>query len=157
MAKFGIALDPGKHGCGLAVFDMTTNLLRHACYADGRGGPVLLASGRAVVKVYNPQDVVKAVIEYPQYYRDHIDPNNLIDLGIVGGYVAGSLPSDIPIEFVRPHAWIGNVPKQIMATRARKKLTPEEIEKIDLSCPETLHHNIWDAVAMGLRKLVGRM
>jgi hypothetical protein len=102
---------------------------------------------------------IKVIIEVPQIYRERNwrgDPNDLIDETItVGALVMSTL--DAEQLLVRPHAWKGNVPKEIHNRRVRERLTDVEWHTVlDCGCPASLRHNVIDATGMCLWQL-GRL
>jgi len=94
------------------------------------------------------------VIEIPQVYvraRSKGDPNDLIMLaGLVGAFVYCFGNAS---KLYRPAEWKGQVTKEITEQRARKRLSPDELSRIELPSAKGLHHNVWDAVGLGLHHL----
>lgn len=152
-----LSIDPGKKAIGWAMF--TENPLQ-------KGGD-LWACG--LVRGDDLKDLIKAIasclvgarraiIEIPQVYQQRHwggDPNDLIDVALVAGAVAGRLLC--PVEFVKPHAWKGTRKKRICHALTRKTLTDDEwsiVESVD--APSSLRHNVIDAVGIGLWRLKRR-
>lgn len=97
----------------------------------------------------------KVTIELPEIYQRQGqwkgNPNDLILLARVVGatelyfrYLADAIVTVLPKE------WKGNIPKDVCARRIRKKLSPNEIRRIELPSNAGLDHNVWDAVGIGL-------
>lgn len=168
-----VAVDPGLRGCGVAVFRETdliwagyavgatdTNVRRaDAWRAMVRGVQAALAGvGGLLDEQLRPQHLA---IELPQVYRDShqrgakrgTDPNDLIELGAVVGGVEELLGCATTVYL--PREWKGQAPKEIVHDRARARLSAAETAAVKLP-RASLAHNVWDAVALGLRHL-GRL
>lgn len=53
----------------------------------------------------------------------------------------------------KPNEWKGQVPKDIMAARIKKRLSIQELATVEAylrSVSKSLHHNVWDAIGIGL-------
>lgn len=96
------------------------------------------------------------VSEYPQVYpgRHGPDPADLIQLAGVVGAVAARIPAREYVGYL-PRQWKGNVAKTVFTARIETRLTPEDWQKYE-PCPESLKHNVTDAVGLGLHHL-GRL
>lgn len=163
--KLEIAIDPGKHGCGLAMF--IDGLLVHAEYVSGLGGQrhPLLEPVAGVVKILESArdagEIETVVIERPKIYdatHQKGDQRDIADLLIVAGGLAcaASLVSR-SVLFVEPSQWKGQTSTEIIEHRLQKHLSTEEHEKIEWPrARKTLGHNVVDAVGIGLWH-VGRM
>lgn len=95
------------------------------------------------------------VIELPQQYAvtkgTKGDPNDLIDLAALCGTIAGALQiNGSRVAYVRPREWKGQTPKDCTEERARARLQPSELARVQLPKAESLQHNVWDAVGIGL-------
>lgn len=92
-----------------------------------------------------------AVLEIPQVYvrnRSKGDPNDLIMLaGLVGAFAYRFAEGHV---LYKPAEWKGQVKKEITEMRARKRLSPEELARVQLPSAKSLAHNVWDGVALGL-------
>lgn len=158
----GVFIDPGKNGCGYSVFEGRE--LLHAGYTGGYGGqvhPMMEPAGalerelEELANVFGERrfaDIV--VIEVPQVYdtaKQRGDQRDLIDLAVVVGsllhmaatYARGGL-------LVRPSEYKGQVPKDICEKRTRAALSTDELSRVELPKAGSLHHNVWDAIQLGL-------
>ena len=155
------SIDPGLNNCGVAIWNDETLVHAKLVKTQARKGASL--SDRifwmaAAVKRYllcphaEPvSPVMTLVIELPQTYGGRAakgDTNDLIHLAAVVGALIHLAPS---VVLVRPREWKGNVPGDIFVERTKKKLSPEQVNKIDLPT-KSLEHNVYDAVALGLWK-----
>ena len=104
-----------------------------------------------------PDGADECVIETPMHYPDSpTPPQDLIDLAFDTGLIASC---GRVLTTVTPNAWKGNLPKEQTERRARKLLTDEELEFVEVGLKDlrkSWHHNVWDAVALGLWR-TGRM
>jgi hypothetical protein len=151
-----VAIDPGVRHLGVAVFD------------NGR-----LVRAR-LVEIENLTEITYAicrevVIEKPQVYpKSPGDPNDLIDLAIVVGRIAGHFEVAQPLSrsqpprfsFYKPSQWKGQTPKPIHHARIRAELERQgTLSCVEIPRAKSLAHNIWDAVGLGLfhiKKTKGR-
>lgn len=139
-----IAVDPGKHACGVAVF-REGYLYRAA----------LVPSAEAPFCATDDTGDLVCVCEKPQVYygRGRGNAADLIDISIA----AGRMTARYLTRYVKPAEWKGQLPKKIHHGRvwaALEKLGDAGagrvwIEKVTPS----LQHNVLDAVALGLRTL----
>ena len=137
-----LAVDPGTHHLGLAIFSGRELLL---AYLE-RGRPTLL-----------DMPITQIVIEIPQIYtRTHskADPKDLIRVAYAAGR-ATVLAPHAEVRLVHPRAWKGSTKKHITEGRVLAELTPEELARIMMP-PRSLANNVFDSVAIGLRT-VGRL
>lgn len=170
-----VALDPGLRECGVAVFDldsgellaagMPTNPERKArglaTWSRMAGGVAefvstflepLRAAGVAVS--------VTVACECPQVYtagKSKGDPNDLIELAGVVGRVAGELRATSERSFL-PREWKGTLDGDVMVERIKARLASDRNEHLRVQLPraQDKHHNVWDAVGIGLH-VVGRL
>lgn len=79
------------------------------------------------------------------------DPNDLILLAVLCGAIAhDQLVSDARVTLVKPEEWKGQTPKDITTERAKSRLSPSEIARVQLPSAAGLAHNVWDAIGIGL-------
>lgn len=158
-----VAIDPGKHGCGVAEF-IGTELVK-ACYLkNGDGEGWFLRPGGTAAGADFDSDLVNAVafiLEKPQIYRTRKmkgDQNDLVDISVAGGFLLGQLHvqatgivgSDrVTVEKITPSVWKKQLKKEIAHERINKKLTAQEKSAFNKT-EESLMHNVWDAVGIGL-------
>lgn len=132
-----LAVDPGRW-TGWAIVNYSGQILK-----VGLGSPPL-----------NSKKYDRIVIERPQVYRasqSKVDPNDLITLALVAGLYWGQ--AEDPVEFVLPAEWKGQVPKDVCWNRVKKTLPKSELAKVEFwlkDTPESLAHNVRDAIGIGL-------
>ncbi len=159
-----VSIDPGKNGCGLAAFDALE--LVHAEYSSGLGGQIcplmepvhgVEEAFKGLCEAFGPRSIETLLVEVPQVYETKHqkgDQQDLIDLAVVvGGILAAARTYARSALIVRPHQWKGTTPKEITEQRVRKLLSPEEFGRIDWPRATGLHHNIFDAIGIGLWRL----
>ncbi|TQF12496.1 hypothetical protein FJV41_28865 [Myxococcus llanfairpwllgwyngyllgogerychwyrndrobwllllantysiliogogogochensis] len=173
--RFLVALDPGLRECGVALFNLDTGellaagmptnperqargLAAWACMAGAVAEFLssflepLRASGAAVS--------VTVASECPQVYtagKSKGDPNDLIELAGVVGRVAGALGATSERSYL-PREWKGTLDADVMVERIKARLgeRPHEHLRVQLPRAQDKHHNVWDAVGIGLH-FVGRL
>lgn len=160
----GVAVDPGLNGLGVSVWDYQGNgqaTLQFALYTSSTGGQPhrcfeVVPDFLELIKSLGHVDLL--LIEIPQVYQErNTDPNDLINLAFcAGGMAYSATPYVRSILTVWPHDWKGNTPKMskdgktiVMEHRMRAKLSPEELSTVMLPKAKSLHHNVWDGVALG--------
>jgi hypothetical protein len=154
-----LAIDPGLRATGYAYFRNGT-LARcglKRCDLIDRA-EIAAAIGREfAVEFLKPLDAL--VVEVPQIYQPRFmkgDPNDLVNLALVAGS-ALQLPAKIR-RAISPHQWKGNVPKEITRSRVLFALSDMEREiLLDANVPESLKHNVFDAVGIGQWFLAQKM
>lgn len=162
-----LSVDPGVDGCGVAAWE--AGLLVRAEYVRAKLGVdvehSMLDWELAAWCVWRDHatdgNVKELVLEHPQVYakRLNTDPADLITLALLGGAVAGLFRVENPalrVVTYLPAEHKGQVPKPkkstdpyIIAERAKKRLSPAELERVE-SCAPSLAHNVWDAIWLGL-------
>lgn len=133
-----VSIDPGKHKCGMAWWEDTELVTAGLVESP----PLLI-----------PEKTNHLVIEVPQIYarsKSKGDPNDLIDLAVMVGRIISIC--DISYTLYRPREWKGQVPKDVMVSRIKGKLSKKELERITLPA-KTLQHNVFDAIGIGLKYL----
>jgi hypothetical protein len=163
-----IAVDPGVHWAGLAIFSDAR--LRHACLIVGSDEEVplqraLLGMAKATSDFWHESnrwlllDDAVLVVEKPQIYTrnkgraKNADKNDLIDVSLSAGVVIAQsfMPTTKLVSFV-PHDWKGDVEKSIMTERIKGWVTEEERALVP-HLPKKLAHNVWDAIGLGIHQL----
>lgn len=135
-----LAVDPGTHHLGIAVFNGAELML---AYLE-RQRPKLL-----------DLPITQIIIELPQVYKTgKSDPNDLIRLAYAAGR-ATVLAPHAEVRLVRPRAWKGNTKKHITEQRVLAELMPAELSRIQMP-PRSLANNVFDSIGLGLRT-VGRL
>ena len=163
------AVDPGVHGCGVAIFEGGTLIeahytcpsrnpfhkSEHACGVGGNYTRAHCTAMEALKPIYDAhinELVVEHMYKYPG--MDKINVNDLLDVQTVAAMVAGSFSKT---HSVYPPQWKGNVPKKIMTGRIKKLLTLDEwVIMSGGDWPKSLEHNVVDAIGIGLWRL-GRL
>jgi hypothetical protein len=155
-----LAVDSGIRGCGVALLrtDQTRELVR-AGYVESSVnthaplGRQVLAMSKAVSEWTGEHRITRVVLEVMRVYqgsKQEGDPNDLINLSLVGGMIAGLFP-DAHFDTYYPHEWKGQMPKSTCHQRMRERLTPEEALRIEIPRRVSLAHNALDAVCIGLK------
>lgn len=154
-------IDPGVRGCGYAeFFDSTLEFCR---YVRGKveGNGYVVARDMAMefeYFVYANTVCIEKPRVYPQVRQRKGDQNDLIDLAMVAGAIAGSVAKGSKLITYYPHEWKGNMPKEKMTKHILSLLSPAEralVDKEQEKCG-ALIHNVIDAVGIGLFRL-GRL
>ena len=156
------SVDPGQHGNGVAIF--LAGRLVHAEYAgvlEGQVHPALRPEEPTtevltdVAMTHGPIDLL--VVEVPQVYDQQKQSGrqeDLIQLALVAGAVLrGARPCVRKAIDVKAARWKGQVDKPIMIKRVMSKLSFEEHAAVVLPSAKGLHHNVWDAIGIGLWRL----
>lgn len=167
-----ITVDPGLNATGWATWQrigdaqllVAAGLVQmpaswRVCTVTDRATEIarqVLAQAMLVTGPASVQAIANAtVIELPQQYAvtkgTKGDPNDLIDLAALCGTIAGALQTaGSRVAYVRPREWKGQTPKDCTEERARARLQPSEMARVLLPKAESLQHNVWDAVGIGL-------
>jgi hypothetical protein len=134
-----LAIDPGKHVSGMAVF------------TNGRLTWAGLCETQHIDSFEIPTELI---IECPQIYRrSKGDPNDLVDVALTVGRFLNAMHY-ASITVVKPREWKGNVPKKIMLNRIWKRMSPKEHQIFRHGkIVQSLQHNVIDAIGIGLWKL----
>jgi hypothetical protein len=96
----------------------------------------------------------EVVIEKPKIYPVRQwkgDPNDLIDVAVVAGYMGG-IVNCRKVKWITPQEWKGNRPKDVDHRHTMSLLSPEEKEVIKETkgVLKSQKHNMIDAVGIGL-------
>lgn len=146
-----VSVDPGLRACGVAYWTPSGLLVSAKLIESDYEGPKLETAVWRMVNAVNFDDAfasAKLVAEIPQVYRGSRlkgDPNDLISLALVVGGISGNA-----LKYYRPREWKGQVPKNVMISRIKSKLTREELKNVRLP-NKSLQHNVWDAIGIGLK------
>lgn len=143
-----LSVDPGKHAYGFALWD--DDELSCAWM-----GPLSSIHDRVPFRLID-----HLVLEVPRVYkRSPVPPNDIVDLAYAAGRLQGEVENSSPriqTKIYYPRDWKGTVKKDVMCRRIERKLSPEERARVELPTAESLHHNVWDGVGIGL-KFQGRL
>ena len=160
-----IAIDPGIRNLGIAEFDdgklQRAALIRNPV-KKGDDLTAAWAMSRAVREWLGVEVFISAVgVEIPRVYRAQFqkgDQNDLISLAMFAGVVLARIRvNNEHCQRVRlyPYEWKGQADADtVIPRRIMERLSPAEVEKIQ-PCPESLRHNVIDAIGIGL-KMIGR-
>lgn len=169
-----LAIDPGLRGIGWALAESSLPSPRHqykrfirAGYYPGlpvgKGrGPVAWRAFkglRAEVERGLTSPVTGMILEWPEWYyerRGRVVADDLFQLCAVDGFVQGLWP-DVPAIGPLPKEWKGQITKAVMHNRLFRKLSKEDMERIELPRDTELAHNVYDAVSMLVLKTYGGM
>jgi hypothetical protein len=141
-----ISLDPGVKLTGWAQWDPFGKLLHAGLIDTDHESFTRFVQYQADHGIF----VEEIVCEFPQVYarsKSKGDPNDLLKLAAVIGAFS---TTRVPFTTVLPHQWKGECPKAVTKNRALETLTAEELERIELPSARSLHHNVYDAVGIGL-------
>ncbi|MCP3167706.1 hypothetical protein [Myxococcus qinghaiensis] len=167
-----VSIDPGLRHCGVAVFDLLSGE-RATLQAAGLprnprppGGELSLVSWdfmafsvREWLRPYLGDAPYRLIIELPRVYaaaQQKGDQNDLIQLAGVVGMLGGCLPGVIGRRGVYPRDWKGTVDADAFIERIKQRLDAVEHLRVELPSAASLHHNVWDAIGIGLHAL-GRL
>lgn len=137
-----VAVDPGVHMSGVALFS-DDHVLNNA-----KWWPSDQVRFRLGCPLY-----IEVPRIYPGSNSKKGDLNDLLDLSLMAGRIIGA---NSPVTTIFPAEWKRQVPKDVMVERIKSFLTPEERLRVELPTAKSKHHNVWDAVGIGLYA-VGRM
>lgn len=142
-----ISIDPGKRRLAVAIWDNdeTKVELRRAFLQKGKD------EFDTAIKCFSKigwADI--AVLEVPLIsQKREEDPNNCIEITITGALLVGWFRVDELIK-VHPTTWMGQREKRITEMRAKKRLSKEELERIEFPVETEFHADVWDAIGLGL-------
>jgi len=159
-----LAVDPGIRGCGVALF--IEGKLLEATYIKNpvKKGNDPEVSANMAYEVFAwyctqiekfPVIDIELLLEKQQTYGGKAargDANDLFPLAAINGALVAYIKSRRTISYF-PREWKGNVNADIMIERIKSRLTTEEMSTVMLTSAKSLHHNIWDAVGIGLYHL----
>jgi hypothetical protein len=156
--NYTLAIDPGKHACGGALF-FGTSLVK-AAYL--KGPEVVYEFWReSAAAVAHPLNLIlEQPMIYPGSAQQKGDLNDLLPLMLVDGQIIGLFQSRVggfrqfSHRLVYPYEWKGQMPKAAMNKRVLKTLT--ETERSRIESVGAKDHNTLDAVGIGLWA-VGRL
>lgn len=162
-----IAIDTGKRGCGMALYDVSTKRLAQCAYVTSDEPDTAEretfhdVTAKAAVDWLAPLRLAMAdiIIEFPRIYRNREqekDQNDLLDLAAVaGGIIQGHAERGLQgfPRYVHVSDWKGQLTKAQAWHHISKRLVPAELLIYELAVahlPKALHHNVQDAVGIGL-------
>lgn len=146
-----LAVDPGLRATGYAYF-RNGSLAKcglHRSKLPDRAAAAAEIGREFALEFMRPLDVL--IIEVPQVYQARLmkgDPNDLVSITLVAGALL-QLPAALR-RVVSPHHWKGNVPKDVTKSRVLFALSITERQLLqDLNVPDSLKHNVVDAIGLG--------
>jgi hypothetical protein len=150
-----VCVDTGLRECGVSIFRdrelIRAGLVRNP-ETTGRGPKVWLAMAREVNEwlrdLPSADELVLEVMQSYDLRHQKGDQNDLLELAGVGGAIVGILSPE-RVTGYRPAEWKGQVPKVVHHKRIQRELTEQEVKRIE-KCPESLKHNVIDAIGIGL-------
>lgn len=152
-----LAVDTALRASGVALFDSHGTLLCADTVVNdvGRGAEAwvnVAASIRAYVQARTTTIVQRVIVEEMQVYsrsKSKADPDDLLqNQGVAGALCGWYAAMGAAVLSVKPAAWKGQVPKDVVTARVRRRLTAPELEVVfDKSATQ---HNALDAVGIGL-------
>ena len=162
-----VSIDPGLRQCGVAIWDCEHLVWAGLARNDYSGKNQFIAARSMSYAVWalvatTPQQLV---IERPQVIRgwtrnaESITALSLVVGALLVGGGVGTLAPALPQLFeYLPVQQKGNVPKPIMESRARARLSQAELLSVHLpyhngKLSKSLAHNVWDAVWLGLQHI----
>ncbi|NNB91955.1 hypothetical protein [Corallococcus exiguus] len=164
-----VSIDPGLRHCGVALFDVPSASLLCAGLpknSEPAHGALSLASwasmAGAVQAWLRPRiqdEPFQLVIELPRVYaaaHQRGDQNDLIQLAGVVGTLGGALAPVTERRSVFPRDWKGTLDADAFIERIKQRLESAEHLRVELPAAHDLHHNVWDAIGIGLHAL-GRL
>jgi hypothetical protein len=141
-----VAIDPGKLMLGLSFWE--GRVLQWAGWVPVDAAPVPnLVPGAGLVierpRARRPEDTPGGVAGYQA----------LIDIAMSGAIYAGHC--GLPVASMYPDEWKGGTSKTktevyIVERRCKELLSLAEYKRIELPRAKSKHHNVWDAVGLGL-------
>lgn len=158
-----ITIDPGVHGFAVArwvggvldsawlsAFSPVEGKIPARSILSTRAGGQLGYPSAAIF----PKDPARVVIECPQIYATRHQKGSqqdLIDLAVVVGQIKErAIALGHTVDLVLPREWKGQTPKEVSAQRVNETLSPLEWRRISLGGRKADHHNVYDAIHMGL-------
>ncbi|AGC44557.1 hypothetical protein MYSTI_03245 [Myxococcus stipitatus DSM 14675] len=167
-----VSIDPGLRHCGVALFDvpgggsatlLAAGLPKNPEPQGGELSPSSWASMALAVRGWlQPRlgdESYQLIIEMPRVYaaaHQKGDQNDLIQLSGVVGMLGGYLPNVATRRSVHPRDWKGTLDADAFIERIKQRLDASEHLRVELPSSSALHHNVWDAIGIGLHAL-GRL
>lgn len=144
-----LAVDPAKKATGWAYF--LSNRLHECGLVREKTVPGMIEKLRFELASLDPDDVVVEGQRVVERRRER--KQDLIDVALVAGSVLGMFASSAKLhDPIMPEVWKGQTPKDICGRRVLQVLLPQEKAAI-VSVPESLEHNVLDAIGIGLYHL----
>lgn len=144
-----IAIDPGVHHCGLAVFDHA--LLSNAMVVKADHKRSLIASLDFATDVFSNTRVVIEQMTTTGNRARRGRTNDLLDVSVmIGRIYEWAAHRDGRPELVAIQKWKGQATKSVTRERCLAMLSENELEFVDLPKDKKHQTDVWDAVGIGL-------
>jgi len=129
-----VALDPGKHRCGVAWYDSQGYVCDWLSVSDA----MLAVAGK------------RGIVEFPRVLPSTPDPEDILQLARVAGRAEQAMAT---CQLVRPNEWKGSVSKELHNRRVLESLGaihPASLPRIQarLTVLGTKAHNAIDALGL---------
>lgn len=154
-----LSIDPGVRNAGVALWSAgpagSFYLLESATLIEASGDR-WLSLAHDIADWASNYALDQVIVEKPQVYvqaKLKGDPNDLVTLALAVGAIAMALvntQTGFDLRCVYPREWKGQTPKVISVERSKMALTSTEHMRVRLPKQKSLHHNVWDAVGIGL-------
>jgi len=167
-----VAIDPGIHKCGVAVFDRggkellwagTVKRPRSACHLRPSGARAWVEMASCVKRELdrrfniekNSFDLGVEEMQMDSRTRGRSIHDTMQVQGVVGAVSdrLSRMPRCAALRSLTPTTWKGNMPKTVMTNRLKAVLTPAERAVID----DRATHDAWDAIGIGTYMLRGAL
>lgn len=156
-----LMIDPSLSATGMAIFDPATvgHRLSLAQLVRGPARIDALADRCAAVVygivAFTPGVVSHVIIERPRVHvathGSKADPDDLIKLAVLCGAIAQAFVTrGATVRFIKPDSWKKQMTKEVTTARAVARLGDDEMARVQLPSAQSLQHNVWDAVGIGL-------
>lgn len=156
-----VALDPGTHTSGLAIFKDGKLVRAKAVKVDAkrplhaRIQLMILALVDDLFDTCDENDFFDFIAEFPVVYpqRKREDPNDLLPLaGVVHGFRARLGVYVLAEWYVSPAGWKGQRPKPIIMAHVMDKLSDDEKKVIENPSDD----NCVESIGIGMTRIDGR-
>lgn len=152
-----LAVDPGVVNAGVAFFCngiLVDAWLTESLFWKETAGDIRDELVRRHVRHYDFSENMKVVVEVPQIYvgaRQKGRQKDLVDVAVMAGMLLGLMTGFTDdLVMVQPAGWKGQLPKKVVEARVKERLSRTEQLRIRLPKEKSLHHNVHDAVGLGL-------
>lgn len=152
-----IAIDPSVTNTGVAVYEDAE--LAFAFQVKCRGWAEAGMDVSIALADRYPLEALAQVlaIEIPQVYHQRKQKGrqeDVVKVALAAGSIAGALCEFVgEVVTYLPNQWKGQVPKEVMVRRVKKRLSHDELDRVELPSAASEEHNVYDAVGIGLRYL----
>lgn len=145
--KYGkkLTIDPGLNGTGWALWDERWKLLRNGVITPKNKGWEMRGS-EITCRVLDLDELINDVrdvyMEFPEFHQSAggqvtAKSGALVKLAWFVGFLSSAIP--VPVHYVTPTQWKGQLPKQIVIDRIKAKMPDVKAKSHD-----------YDAIGIGL-------